>query len=345
MKPHSYLLLPLSWAYGLVTGLRNVLYNRGWKKTFPVGVPVISVGNITAGGTGKTPLAMYLMELLAAKGLKPAYLSRGYGRRTKGFLWVNPEHGTAEKFGDEALQVASRFPALPVAVCEDRVAGARRILAEQGCDVLVLDDAFQHRRIHRDLDIVVADASRMPQRDFLLPAGRLRESLRGLQRAHFMAVSKTGAELPPSPLPENCTGYARLTPVALVHTSARKGKLSPDSLRGIPVFAFCGIGNPEPFRQTLLALGADLRGFRTYPDHHPFTAGELREILNIFTGFSREASSALILTTEKDYHRLRGTPAAELLKDQPVAYLEVGWEWISGGDLLRELIHKQIRKK
>lgn len=345
VKPLAYMLLPFSWAYGLVTGVRNGLYNRGWKKSYAAGVPVISIGNITAGGTGKTPLAMYLLEKLQARGLKPAYLSRGYGRKTKGFYWVDALKGNSEQFGDEALQVAARFPAVPVAVCEDRVTGALRILEERGCDVLVLDDAFQHRRMRRDLDIVVADATRMPQGDLLLPAGRLRESLRGLRRAHFLAVSKTGSELPPSPMAESLTGYARLAPLSVVGINDAALSVPVSALKGAAVFAFCGIGNAEPFRQSLLDLGTDLQGFKAFPDHHPYTAAEVLEILNIFTGFSRKTSPAMIVTTEKDYHRLRGTSPGELFKDHPVVYLQVGWEWIKGGEKLDELINIQLSKQ
>jgi tetraacyldisaccharide 4'-kinase len=338
------LLLPFSWAYGLGVALRNGLYDLGFQKSHGVGIPVISVGNITVGGTGKTPLSLFLLEWLSARGLRPAYLSRGYGRSTQGYREVIA-HGDATDFGDEPLLVKARFPSLPVAVCEDRVAGARRLIADHQPDVLVLDDAFQHRRIHRDLDIVVADAGRLPQHDWLLPAGRLRERLRGLRRAHFVVISKVpdGGSLPESPLPAAQTAWARLAPESLAPLGGGGERPLSDLLQA-PVLAFCGIGNPEPFRRSLLSLGADLRAFRPFADHHPFTEGDLREILGIFARFSQEPA-ALIVTTEKDAHRLGDSPQAGLLAQVPVVALRVGWEWIEGGDRLAALLEQLIKKK
>ncbi|MEL6134010.1 MAG: tetraacyldisaccharide 4'-kinase, partial [Bacteroidota bacterium] len=184
------MLLPFSWIYGSVLAIRRKLYEIGYLPSYRAPLPVISVGNISTGGTGKTPVAAYILSFLSERGIQAAYLSRGYGRKTKGFLAVDPTQGDSQTYGDEALQIAHQFPQLPVAVCEKRAEGIQQLLNKFTLQVIVLDDAFQHLAVQRDLNLIVIDAQRLPYKDFILPAGNLREPLSSLHKADFFIINK-----------------------------------------------------------------------------------------------------------------------------------------------------------
>ena len=186
------LLLPLSWIYAAIMGIRNMLFDKGVLKQTACGVPSICVGNLAVGGTGKTPHTEYLLRLLAAQGLRTAMLSRGYGRRTKGFIEATAA-STGAEVGDEPLQVKQKFPDTRVAVCESRVEGCKKLLqtpAGTEPQAIVLDDAYQHRYIKAGLYLLLTDFSRLFTRDCVLPAGRLRENRSGARRADAVVVTK-----------------------------------------------------------------------------------------------------------------------------------------------------------
>jgi tetraacyldisaccharide 4'-kinase len=332
----AILLLPFAGMYAAVMRLRNWAYDRGWKRSHGVGVPVISVGNITVGGTGKTPMAEFLLGKLLEMGYRPAYLSRGYGRSTKGYFHVTPGAGGPSTFGDEALQVATRFPQVPVAVCGDRVEGARRLLAAHQPDVLVLDDAFQHRRIHRDLDLVMVDVSRKPWEDRVLPMGRLREPLAGLQRADVFVFTKFVNPIKGKAavgelrtlFPGKALATMTLKPRS-IHPIFPQGLPSPglSALKGMPVVAFSGLGNNAFFRETLESMGAQIIAFVPFPDHHPYGPADLEKIFQAFEAqkeIKGKLAPALILTTEKDYFRLKEMAWMEKYTHLPIHYMEVG---------------------
>lgn len=330
--------------YGAGIWLRNLAYDKGWKKNYPMPVPVISVGNITVGGTGKTPLAEFLLEKLQAMGRNPAYLSRGYGRSTRGYLRVDPADEQGLRYGDEALQVARRFPQLPVVVCEDRVEGVRRLVAETKADVVVLDDAFQHRRIARDLDIVMIDATRLPWKDALLPSGRLREPLRSIRRADAIMLSK----LPPvggqEVLDEILHRFGQSLEVAAfdlemqeVRHFFRDEVLHPHDLKGFAGAAFSGLGNNAYFFAGVQEILGKCVATTAFRDHHAYRQSDLEKILGILPRIEENKpkfDGPVILTTEKDYVRLRSMPWFGDLKDQPLYYIKVamvprrGWEGI-----------------
>ncbi|HEX2899299.1 MAG TPA: tetraacyldisaccharide 4'-kinase [Bacteroidia bacterium] len=356
MKVWDIPLLPLSWVYGAILSLRNLAYDRGWKASQSVGIPVISIGNITVGGTGKTPMAEFLLGKLLEMGHRPAYLSRGYGRQTKGFVWVNPGEGSAERYGDEAFQVATRFPEVPVAVCEDRVEGARQLLARHDLDILVLDDAFQHRRICRDLDLVMVDASRMPTKDRPLPAGRLREPLRGLRRADALLLTKFGnmaaAQAATSELkarfPQAAVAAVSMEPKRLrPFWEGRAAQVGLDALGGRSVIAFSGLGNNRHFETTVQALGVDLKAFFPFPDHHAYSPGDIEKLLAVFeaqTEIKGKLAPALILTTEKDFFRLKALPWMQNHAHLPLYFLEVGMSPVEGWEIVEQKI-KNISPK
>lgn len=356
MKIWAIPLLPLAWVYGVIMQMRNFAYDRGWKRAFKVDVPVISIGNITIGGTGKTPMAEFLLANLLEMGLKPAYLSRGYGRKTKGFRRVEPAAGDAIAFGDEALQVAMRYPEVPVAVCEDRVVGARQLLGNHPIDILILDDAFQHRRIHRDLDIVMIDATRPPLKDAVLPAGRLREPRGGLKRADTLVLTKfqdaaaadrLQLELQGRFPTVQVTAFA-MTPKTVhpffANTPAIEGL---DSLRGRTVVAFSGLGNNGHFRSTLASLGAEVTAFLAFPDHHVYNAHDMDKILGAVKAQPENKGKfapALILTTEKDFFRLKEMSWLQNHTDLPLYYLEVGMSPLTGWEIMAQKIKDITRK-
>jgi tetraacyldisaccharide 4'-kinase len=274
------LLSPLAWAYGA-----SVASKAAHAKPYRSRAKVICVGNLTAGGTGKTPIAIAIADLLRARGCHPFILTRGYGGRERGPLLVDAARHTAATVGDEALMMAN---ANPVIVSRSRAAGAR-LAEKQGADVIVMDDGHQNFSLAKDLSLVVVDAETGFGNGRMLPAGPLREPVaQGLARADAVVVVGDA--------PFEIAEFAR--PVL----SARIVPEDTLGLAGHPVVAFAGIGRPEKFFESLQALGANLAKTRSFPDHHPYSAAEIASLKA-----SALAAAALLVTTEKDYARL--TPA------------------------------------
>ncbi len=311
------LLLPLSPLYGEAMRLRAAAYAAGIFRRHHPGCPVVSVGNLTFGGTGKTPTVMALVRDLVRRGRRPAVLTRGYGRAGKDpLVLVGPGRvAGAREAGDEPVEMARRLPGVPVVVDADRVRGARLALGH-GADVLLLDDGFQHLRMERDLDLLVVDSGDPWGGGYLPPRGRLREPLPALARASAVLVTKLGRDTGAlaavrETVHRHAPGLpvlgARLVPTRL---ETPEGSLDPALLAGRRVLAFAGLGRPEGFRELLEGLGARVVATRWFPDHHPWSRDELGEIL-------REARrlEAHPLTTAKD--------AARIPTGSPVEVLEV----------------------
>jgi tetraacyldisaccharide 4'-kinase len=285
-----------SLPYGLFMRLRNLGFRLGWFRVQAAGVPVVSVGNLTVGGTGKTPCVEYVAGFYRALGLRVAILSRGYG--------------SATGCNDEALVLEENLPDVPHLQGADRVQLARTAVEELESEVLVLDDGFQHRRLARTLDLVLVDATDPWGQGYLLPRGLLREPPSGLKRADLVLMTRQDQvnEAARERLRMQVGRLAPCTP--LIETSHRPvefvksdREVAPLSLVGqAPVAAFCGIGNPEAFRRTLIDLGADPVAFRTYPDHHPYTRDDVEDLNAWARGL---APDALIVTTQKDLVKLR----------------------------------------
>ncbi|MDT8271960.1 MAG: tetraacyldisaccharide 4'-kinase [Desulfomonilia bacterium] len=272
----------LSTLYGRAVSWRNALYDAGILAVHRTPPAIISVGNIETGGTGKTPFVMALSGRLKERGHRCVILTRGYRGRLTGPLLVTGSHSSRD-VGDEALLMA-QTTRVPVIKSPDRVKGAWFAYSELGADLVILDDGFQHRRIHRDLDIVLV--SRNLDGEALLPAGHLREPLSSLSRAHVIISTK-----------EN-SSYALKASIEMscfVDVSGNTHDLS--RVLGKKVFAFCGIARPEGFLSGLRSLGAQVTS-RVFADHYTYTAGDMRMIV-------REAQgSDLIITTEKDLVRI-----------------------------------------
>ncbi len=294
----AVLLLPLSWLYLAVISLRNLLYDWHILQIHSVDCPVICVGNIRAGGTGKTPTVMYLATLLRQHGKRVAVQSRGYGRKTKGFRLAsdgNELHGSAEQVGDEPLLIARRCPGVVVAVDNDRVRGAKKLVNDFNPDVIVLDDGYQHRRLYRDINILTMRASSPWGNGFVLPAGPLRESKRqGLKRADLMWANGTGTiDLKTSPL----VIRADYQPVSL---SRADGEYPVHFIAGKSMVAFCGIAEPESFYQTLQKLDARLVECFSFLDHHFYSVEDLERIKK----FVDKNHIEIVITTQKDWVKL-----------------------------------------
>lgn len=267
----------LSFVYAGVLRLDRALYRRGLRHVFRLRVPVIVVGNLVAGGTGKTPLTIVLATEMAARGWKPGIVSRGYGRRSEIPVRVTPDM-TADVCGDEPLLIA-RLTGLPVFVDRDRVAAARRLIAE-GCDLIIADDGLQHRRLGRDIEIEVVDGERGHGNRRLLPAGPLREPV--TRKVDFRVINGDGHE-------ESAENTWRMR-LVLVDASrlGGGGSASLAQFVGTPVHAVAGIGNPGRFFAALRSVGLDPIE-HAFPDHHQFLATDLSFL-----------PPAPLLMTEKD---------------------------------------------
>ncbi len=274
----SGILKCLALIYGAVVKTRNTLYDAGILKSYRAPLLVVSVGNIEAGGTGKTPFTMALANELYYRGRKVAIVTRGYKGRLQGPMIVTPQHRN-EEVGDEALLMA-RLMKVPVIKSPDRLRGALFAYVHLGAEIIILDDGFQHRRLHRDLDIVLVGTDITHER--LLPAGRLREPASCLSRADIIIAMK-GAD--------HEGLKAVLKPSALVDTHGNTTDLR--LLEGKRIVAFCAIGRPDHFFTMLEQLGAVVERL-AYQDHHCYTVADAKEILD------RASGADLILTTEKD---------------------------------------------
>jgi tetraacyldisaccharide 4'-kinase len=274
---------PLSGIYGAVVGARNALYDQRWLRSRQLQGPVVSVGNLSAGGSGKTPFVILLGELLKARGIRFDVLSRGYGRRTRGVLLVDPG-GLPRDFGDEPLLIARRLQT-PVVVGEDRYEAGRFAEARFGPQIHLLDDGFQHRGLARDFDIVLVTPE--DTRDRLLPQGRLREPLRSLRRADAVVLA-SGAS-------------AELFPVAeKMAWRVRRGIVA----RNIPSrpVVFCGVARPQNFLLQLRTAGVDPVAEAFYRDHHAYTEKDVHDLLEL----RQHSEAGGFVTTEKDAVNLGG---------------------------------------
>jgi len=308
-------LLPFSWLYGLILWLRNWCYDTGIIKTVRVSVPVISVGNMTAGGTGKTQMVEYLIRYYLSKGKKIAVLSRGYRRKTEGLIAIgsgDTNRGTATMIGDEPFQIAKKFPEVTVIVESKRVISARLAVEKYGVDVIILDDGFQHRALDRDLDIVMMNGEQPPEEILMLPAGLRREPLRGLRRADVVAVTglhngRNGVEVEyrkdghtsKSQLERGLKIGVNTVPLALRKIFG-DGAVDWNLLNGKTCIAFSGIANPERYEKCLYSLGLKVKEFIRFPDHHSFSGNDVEKIQESVNKHKPE----FVITTEKDSVRL-----------------------------------------
>ena len=285
-----------SGPYAAAVWVRNRLYDRGWKQAHRAAVPVVSVGNLTLGGTGKTPCVEYLARFYRERSVRVAVISRGY----KGGGGRN----------DEAMVLEENLPDVPHLQGPDRVALAGTAVEELEVELLILDDGFQHRRLTRDLDVVLLDATNPWGHGRHFPRGMLRESRWELRRAGAVVLTRCD-QVPECDVRSLESRARKLAPGAPVVTTTHEPAewIQHDapsrplaSLRGRPVGAFCGLGNPDAFRRTLRSIGCDPTDFRAYPDHHAYT----REDVDFLRDWARrQPTDAVLATTQKDLVKLR----------------------------------------
>ena len=326
-KALRFLLRCVSVPYAWAVRTRNLLYDRGLLGTASASAPVISIGNITTGGTGKTPLVVWLCRYLENKGLRCAVLTRGY----------KTEQGS---LSDEPALLAKACPGAVVVVDPDRIAGAQKATRQHGADVLVLDDGFQHRRLKRDLDILTLDATCPFGYERMLPAGLLREPLTGLRRAGVIVITRydQAAAATIQTLEARLADAAPAIPVVKAvhrHTHAVTSgtqSIPLETLRGKRAFVFCGIGNPDAFIAHVSGHGIDIVGTRIFNDHHPYSTDDIKAIVNA----ARQNKAAMILCTQKDWVK------TALLKpegsEMTLAYLALELDFVEGLDILKARI-------
>ena len=298
--------------YGTAVTVRNVLYDRGWTHIERLPCRVISIGNVTVGGTGKTPLLIDIVDRLMARGLRVGVLSRGYARhRSSGMRLVSDGQRVLEGpriAGDEPYLIARRCPHAVVAVGSDRARLGRWVLARHALDCLVLDDGFQHRRLHRNLDLILIDASVPNQLQDLLPAGRLREPLPAARRADAVVLTRVEMASQLSSLITTIqralgVGHPLLqvafVPAECVNVLTRQAA-HPSVLAGSAAVLVSGIGNPCAFRRLAEEFGVEIRDHLRFSDHHWYTAQDVRCVRDAAT----RAGTELVVTTEKDAVKL-----------------------------------------
>jgi tetraacyldisaccharide 4'-kinase len=303
-------LAPIAAAYEGAVLARNVLYRTGLLRSRRLGRPVISVGNLSVGGSGKTPLVAWLARLLLANGFKPAILTRGYRRKSgRSLVAIAPGMTRCVEpraTGDEPAWLAATLPEVPLVVCANRFRGGQFAEREFAVGSHVLDDGFQHLQLARDVDVVALDVTQNVPGGAMLPAGRLREPLRALARAQLVVLTRTeladAAELDQviariHPTPQVFRSRVKIASLVNVASGQR---IAPGTLAGVPALAFCGVGNPQAFFADLEHWRFRIAGSVVFPDHHAYSAADTL----LLSRRAGECHAEILLTTEKDVMNL-----------------------------------------
>lgn len=337
------LLFPFAILYNLISGLRNRLYDRGFKPVAEFDIPVINVGNLMVGGTGKSPMIEHMVRLLQQR-FGVATLSRGYGRKTKGFRIAGADD-TAATIGDEPFQFYKKFKdKITVAVGEDRAFAIPNILQERSeTEVILLDDAFQHRRVRPSLNILLSDYHRPFYNDYLLPAGRLRESRNGASRADIVVVTKCPAVVSDDEMMEieKSIRHYSIKPVffSKIHYGNPIGFGSRADATLHDVLLITGIANAKPLKDYMMLT---FRVFEhiEYNDHHTYSLSDLHRIKLLVD----ERQGACIVTTEKDMVKLVDKVFSELLATLPIFYIPIEVEFLKSGEDFDAMVLNSISR-
>ncbi|MCL5005377.1 MAG: tetraacyldisaccharide 4'-kinase [Acidobacteria bacterium] len=339
----NHILTPFAEVYGLGTMLRQQAFRRGWLKSRRLSRPVISVGNLTVGGSGKTPLVGWIAETLLYRGYKPAILTRGYGRKRGPDILIlepQPERNIdARTVGDEPALLARALPRVPIVISANRHRAGQLAEERFGVDIHILDDGFQHFALERDVNIVTIDVTQELEDGALLPAGRLREPCSALRRADLILLTRVEIRSP-DPIEKQVRSINARAQVFHCSTALRglidagNGILqSPAEYRNRPVCAFCGIGNPRAFFSDLRRWGFTLGAEIAFRDHHVYGPGDMKRLLSI----AQSAGAVAFLTTEKDVMNLSPQWKPEL----PVLACGIRPE-ISGAKVFEEAILARV---
>jgi tetraacyldisaccharide 4'-kinase len=320
----------LSLPYAVVVVVRNLLYDWHWKKSYRSPLPVISIGNLSVGGTGKSPTVAWIARWFRQRGIRTAILSRGYGQLDSGQ-------------NDEALEMELQLPDVPHLQHWDRVASARLADEELQMQLLLLDDGFQHRRLARDLDIVLIDATDPPTAHWLLPGGILREPWTSLARADLIILTRANqaGEEKCDRMTRRIRRIAASIPVVraqhrpthvLTHPNEQ---VSVERLTGMQLLAFCAVGNPDSFFQGLEDLGAEILGTRVWPDHHPYSAGDISSLASWVDSFPH---AQMLICTMKDWVKIQTSHIGRL----PLAALVIELHIVAGESEFANALEKIV---
>lgn len=338
----QFLMLPFAALYNLITTLRNWMYEQGFRPSIKFQIPVIGIGNLTAGGTGKTPLTEYLIRLLA-NDHNVATLSRGYGRKTKGFR-IAQATDNASTIGDEPYQFYQNFAdKVTVAVGEDRAFAIPNILQErQDTEIILLDDAYQHRSVVPSFSILLSDYYRPFYKDFLLPAGRLRESRIGAARAHVVVVTKCPVEISDEEMIEIEKSIRKYAEKPVFFTHVRYGNPVAFGGHDQPItekmLLVSGISNPAPFEHYAAQHYKVIKHYH-FRDHHRYDSADVQRLVR----FVKHNPGASILTTEKDKVKLAAPEFRSLTKSLPLFYIPIEVQFIKNGEDFDEIVLNSLK--
>ena len=341
MKLPPLISVPLSWLYGMVVHIRHKLFDLKILRSEEFDIPVVCIGNLTVGGTGKTPVAELLIERFSEH-YRVGVLSRGYRRRTKGFVLSTPA-SSARTIGDEPRQMKLKYPSVPVAVCEKRAEGIRLLRkAHPEIELIILDDAFQHRYVEPWVNILLMDYNNPVYRDRLLPWGRLRDTRNQIHRANFVLVTKCPDDLNPLDMRIVINSLGLFPYQSLYFTRMRQGEITPlfadravgKVREGDPVIAMSGIANPVPLLESLRKR-FDVVAELTFDDHHTYRLSDMRRLEALFAAYP----DAVVLTTEKDAVKLTNRKNVPEAVQQRLYYVPIHVSFVadSESEFLRQL--------
>lgn len=321
MSVIRFLVFPLSIIFKFVTDIRNKLYDCNFLKSEKINVPVISVGNLSTGGTGKTPMVDFIIYNLK-RDYNISVLSRGYNRKSKGFIEIKNSDNPS-LVGDEPFLIKSNHSEVPVFACEDRVEGAKKIISENNTNLILLDDAFQHRKISRNLDIVLTDYNNLFYKDYLLPYGNLRESRNNINRADVIIVTKCPLDFNKADANKIKNQINPKKTQSLFFSQIKYSEilfgfkeLSFKSIRNSKLTLVTGIANSQPLKEYLKKNNVNFDHF-DYPDHYNYSRKDVNKIL-------ATTKNNIILTTKKDYYKLSQFKIDNLL------YIDIKVEFLDG---------------
>ena len=334
MKLPPLISVPLSWLYGMVVHIRHKLFDLKILRSEEFDIPVVCIGNLTVGGTGKTPVAELLIERFSEH-YRVGVLSRGYRRRTKGFVLSTPA-SSARTIGDEPRQMKLKYPSVPVAVCEKRAEGIRLLRkAHPEIELIILDDAFQHRYVEPWVNILLMDYNNPVYRDRLLPWGRLRDTRNQIHRANFVLVTKCPDDLNPLDMRIVINSLGLFPYQSLYFTRMRQGEITPlfadravgKVREGDPVIAMSGIANPVPLLESLRKR-FDVVAELTFDDHHTYRLSDMRRLEALFAAYP----DAVVLTTEKDAVKLTNRKKVPEAVQQRLYYVPIHVSFVADSE-------------
>lgn len=341
MKLPPLISVPLSWLYGMVIHIRHKLFDLKILRSEEFDIPIVCIGNLTVGGTGKTPVAELLIERFSEH-YRVGVLSRGYRRRTRGFVLSTPA-SSARTIGDEPRQMKLKYPFVPIAVCEKRAEGIRLLRkAHPEIELIILDDAFQHRYVEPWVNILLMDYNNPVYRDRLLPWGRLRDTRNQIHRANFVLVTKCPDDLNPLDMRIVINSLGLFPYQSLYFTRMRQGEVTPlfadravgKVREGDQVIAMSGIANPVPLLESLRKR-FDVVAELTFDDHHTYRLSDMRRLEALFAAYP----DAVVLTTEKDAVKLTNRKKVPEAVQQRLYYVPIHVSFVadSESEFLRQL--------